>query len=41
VLVIKAKRRRGAVHVVGDSVQLIASSRAHAGVNFSVDVDPQ
>jgi primosomal protein N' len=41
VLVVKAAARRPAVAAVGEAVQLVASARAHAGVNFSVDVDPQ
>ena len=41
VLVVKALRRRDAVHVVGDAVQSVADTRTHSGVNFSVDVDPQ
>jgi primosomal protein N' (replication factor Y) len=41
VLVIKAARRRGAVRAVGGAVQRVAAARAHAGVSFSVDVDPQ
>jgi primosomal protein N' (replication factor Y) len=41
VLVVKADDRRAAVAAVGEAVQLLASSREHAGVSFSVDVDPQ
>ena len=41
VLLVKALERRPAVQAVGEAVQAVASSRAHAGVNFSVDVDPQ
>jgi len=41
VLVVKAAARREAVQAVGEAVQRLASARAHAGVNFSVDVDPQ
>jgi primosomal protein N' (replication factor Y) len=41
VLVVKAADRRPAVAAVGEAVQRIASARDHAGVNFSVDVDPQ
>ncbi|HYM55045.1 MAG TPA: primosomal protein N' [Solirubrobacteraceae bacterium] len=41
VLVVKAAERRPAVEAVGDAVGRIAAQRAHAGVNFSVDVDPQ
>ena len=41
VVVVKARDRRGAVRGVGEAVQHVAAMRAHAGVNFSVDVDPQ
>jgi primosomal protein N' (replication factor Y) (superfamily II helicase) len=41
VLVVKAADRRAAVQGVGAAVQRAASSREHAGVSFSVDVDPQ
>jgi primosomal protein N' (replication factor Y) len=41
VLVVKAAERRTAVAAVGEAVQRLASSREHAGVSFSVDVDPQ
>ncbi len=41
VLVVKASERRAAVHAVDQAVRLVAGTRAHAGVNFSVDVDPQ
>jgi len=41
VLVLKADDRRLAAAAVGDAVQHTASGRAHAGVTFSVDVDPQ
>jgi primosomal protein N' (replication factor Y) len=41
VLVVKAAERRRAVAAVGEAVQLLASSREHTGVSFSVDVDPQ
>ncbi len=41
VLLVKALERRAAVQAVGDAVHSVASSRGHAGVNFSVDVDPQ
>ncbi|HMD52673.1 MAG TPA: helicase-related protein, partial [Solirubrobacteraceae bacterium] len=41
VLVIKAARRRPAVRAVGEAVRHVAADRAHAGVHFSVDVDPQ
>jgi primosomal protein N' (replication factor Y) len=41
VLVVKAAERRQAVAAVGEAVQQIAATREHAGVNLSVDVDPQ
>ncbi|MGH2903503.1 MAG: replication restart helicase PriA, partial [Solirubrobacteraceae bacterium] len=41
VLVVKAAERRLAVHAVGEAVRRVAASREHAGVSFSVDVDPQ
>jgi primosomal protein N' (replication factor Y) len=41
VLVIKAAARRPAVRAVGEAVRLTAQDRAHKGVSFSVDVDPQ
>ncbi|HEX5225832.1 MAG TPA: primosomal protein N' [Solirubrobacteraceae bacterium] len=41
VLVLKAADRRLAAAVVGAAVHEVASGRAHAGVSFSVDVDPQ
>ncbi|HSZ06175.1 MAG TPA: primosomal protein N' [Solirubrobacteraceae bacterium] len=41
VLVVKAGERRGAVETVGEAVRRVAEARVHAGVNFSVDVDPQ
>jgi len=41
VIVVKALERRAAVSAVGEAVGQVAASRAHAGVNFSVDVDPQ
>jgi primosomal protein N' (replication factor Y) len=41
VLVIKAAERRGAVQAVGEAVRRVAAERNHAGVSFSVDVDPQ
>jgi primosomal protein N' (replication factor Y) (superfamily II helicase) len=41
VLVVKAAARRPAVQAVGEAVRRVAAARAHAGVNFSVDVDPQ
>jgi len=41
VLVLKVTDRRPAVRAVGEAVQLAAAGRAHSGVSFSVDVDPQ
>ncbi|HEX3511799.1 MAG TPA: primosomal protein N' [Solirubrobacteraceae bacterium] len=41
VIVVKAGDRRLAAAAVGEAVQLTAVDRAHAGVSFSVDVDPQ
>ncbi|HEV3319030.1 MAG TPA: primosomal protein N' [Solirubrobacteraceae bacterium] len=41
VLVVKASERRSAVRAVGEAVRLLAEDRAHRGVSFSVDVDPQ
>jgi primosomal protein N' (replication factor Y) len=41
VLMVKAADRGGAVRCVGAAVQRAASAREHAGVSFSVDVDPQ
>jgi primosomal protein N' (replication factor Y) len=41
VLVVKAAERRAAVRAVGESVARVAATRAHKGVSFSVDVDPQ
>jgi primosomal protein N' (replication factor Y) len=41
VLVVKAGERRAAVAAVGEAVQRVAGTRAHSGVSFSVDVDPQ
>ncbi|HWX46103.1 MAG TPA: primosomal protein N' [Solirubrobacteraceae bacterium] len=41
VLMIKASDRHAAVGSVGAAVQHAAAGRAHAGVSFSVDVDPQ
>jgi primosomal protein N' (replication factor Y) (superfamily II helicase) len=41
VLVVKAPARREAARAVGAAVQELALARAHAGVNFGVDVDPQ
>jgi primosomal protein N' (replication factor Y) len=40
-IVVKAAERRAAVRAVGEAVRRVAAERAHAGVNFSVDVDPQ
>ena len=41
VLVVKAPERRPAVRAVGEAVRRVAADRAHTGVSFSVDVDPQ
>jgi primosomal protein N' (replication factor Y) len=41
VLVVKAAERRQAVRAVDRAIRLVAGARAHPGVNFSVDVDPQ
>ena len=41
VLVVKATERRPAVRAVDAAVRRVADARDHAGVNFSVDVDPQ
>jgi primosomal protein N' (replication factor Y) len=43
VLVVKAppEQRRQAIRLIGAAVRQMADSRAHSGVNFSVDVDPQ
>jgi primosomal protein N' (replication factor Y) len=41
VLLVKAGDRAVAVQSVGAAVQRAASARGHAGVSFSVDVDPQ
>jgi len=41
VLVVKAAERRPAVRAVGEAVRQVTGTRAHAGVSFSVDVDPQ
>jgi primosomal protein N' (replication factor Y) (superfamily II helicase) len=40
-LVVKAAERRPAVRAVGRAVQEVVSTRAHADVSLSVDVDPQ
>jgi primosomal protein N' (replication factor Y) (superfamily II helicase) len=41
VLVVKAPERRPSVQAVGRAVARVARDRTHAGVSFSVDVDPQ
>jgi primosomal protein N' len=41
VLVVKAPARRPSVEAVGRAVGRVAATRVHAGVSFSVDVDPQ
>jgi primosomal protein N' (replication factor Y) len=40
-LLVKSSDRRAAVAAVGEAVRRVAGDRAHAGVSFSVDVDPQ
>jgi primosomal protein N' (replication factor Y) len=40
-LVVKAGERRPAVRAAGEAVSRVAADRRHAGVSFSVDVDPQ
>jgi primosomal protein N' (replication factor Y) (superfamily II helicase) len=40
-LVVKARERRPAVRAIGAAVAEAAADRAHRGVAFSVDVDPQ
>jgi primosomal protein N' (replication factor Y) len=40
-LVLKTTRRREAVLAVGAAVEATATERAHRGVSFGVDVDPQ
>jgi primosomal protein N' (replication factor Y) len=40
-LVVKAAERASAIAATGEAVQRAASERRHAGVSFSVDVDPQ
>jgi primosomal protein N' (replication factor Y) (superfamily II helicase) len=41
VLLIKTSERSAAVRAIGAAVRHVASARQHAGVSFSVDVDPQ
>jgi primosomal protein N' (replication factor Y) (superfamily II helicase) len=43
VLVVKApiEHRSVAIHKIGEAVRGVAEARAHGGVSFSVDVDPQ
>jgi primosomal protein N' (replication factor Y) len=41
VLLVKTAQRRAAVRAIGAAVQHAARARGHAGVSFSVDVDPQ
>jgi len=40
-VVIKTRDRPAAVSAVGRAVSAAAAARAHQGVHFSVDVDPQ
>jgi primosomal protein N' (replication factor Y) len=41
VLLLKAAERATTVALVDRSIRATARERRHAGVNFSVDVDPQ
>jgi primosomal protein N' (replication factor Y) (superfamily II helicase) len=40
-ILVKASERRPAVRAVGEALGLLSGDRAHRGVSFSVDVDPQ
>jgi primosomal protein N' len=40
-VLVKASERRAAVDAVGAAVREATGMRAHPGVSFSVDVDPQ
>jgi primosomal protein N' (replication factor Y) (superfamily II helicase) len=40
-IVVKAGDRAAAVRAIGAGVDTVAADRAHRGVAFSVDVDPQ
>jgi primosomal protein N' (replication factor Y) len=40
-LVVKARDRAAAIAAVRAAVELVAGDRAHAGVSYAVDVDPQ
>lgn len=40
-LIVKAAERRPAVQAAGAAVDAVAGAKAHKGVSFSVDVDPQ
>jgi primosomal protein N' (replication factor Y) (superfamily II helicase) len=40
-VLVKASERRPAVRAVGEAVGRVSGDRAHRGVSFSVDVDPQ
>jgi primosomal protein N' (replication factor Y) len=41
VVLVKSEQRRQAVGAIGEAVSAAAGAKAHAGVSFSVDVDPQ
>jgi primosomal protein N' (replication factor Y) (superfamily II helicase) len=41
VLLLKTTNRAAAVSIVDEAIRTTSKMRAHAGVNFSVDVDPQ
>ena len=40
-LVVRSREREPAIAAVRDAVEQVAADRAHAGVAFAVDVDPQ
>jgi len=40
-LMVKVAERRPAAHAIGEAVRLTAGTRKHAGVSFSVDIEPQ
>jgi primosomal protein N' (replication factor Y) len=40
-LLLKTHERAGTVRAIDEALRALASTRAYAGVNFSVDVDPQ
>jgi len=39
-LLVKARERAGAVRAIDDALREVSRAREHAGVSFSVDVDP-